>query len=72
MSCYFRHLKEIFAEAGVEVNADNRKDLDRAIHAILDVQYKDCPTTWKAIKAATASPEGRRRFIESLKTALPR
>ncbi len=45
MSCYFRHLKDIFAEAGIEVTKANRKELDRAFHDIVGVVYKDCPTT---------------------------
>ena len=32
MSCYFRQLKDILAEAGVEVTPGNRKEIDRAIH----------------------------------------
>ncbi len=32
MSCYFRHLKGVMAEAGVEVTPANKKDVDRALH----------------------------------------
>ena len=32
MSCYFRHLKDIFEEAGVEVTKENKKEIDRVIH----------------------------------------
>jgi len=42
MSCYFRHLKGVMAEAGVEVTQANKKDVDRALHEIVGVAYKDC------------------------------
>jgi len=45
MSCYFRHLKDILEEADIEVTPDNRKQVDRAIHQIVGVTYKDCPET---------------------------
>ena len=70
MSCYFRHLKDIFAEAGIEVNPGNRKAVDQAIHRIVDVSYKNCPETWKAIKAGTADSAKREEFIQKLKGAL--
>ena len=72
MSCYFRHLKEVFAEAGIDLSTVDKKALDKAIHGIVKVQYKDCPGAWKAIKTATASAAGRQQFIERLRTAQPR
>ena len=45
MSCYFRHLKNILNEAGIEVTPGNKEELDQAFHRIVDVTYKDCPTT---------------------------
>jgi len=50
----------------------DKKALDKAIHGIVKVQYKDCPGAWKAIKTATASAAGRQQFIERLRTAQPR
>ena len=50
MSCYFRHMKEILEEAGVEVTKENKKDIDRIIHGLVDVEYKNCSPTWKAVK----------------------
>lgn len=37
MSCYFRHLKDILNEAGIEVTASNKKQIDRIIHEIAGV-----------------------------------
>ena len=39
MTCYFRHLKDIFMKAGIEVTKENRRELDRIIHGIVDVEY---------------------------------
>ena len=68
MTCYFRHMKEVFAEIGVEVTKENKKEIDRKIHGILGVQYKDCSTTWKQVKARLA--ENREAFIDELRTQL--
>jgi hypothetical protein len=43
-------MKEVFAELGIEVTPDNKQDIDRAIHKLLGVEYKNCSETWKEIK----------------------
>jgi hypothetical protein len=43
MSCYFRHMKDVLDEAGIEVTKENKKDIDRIIHGLVDVEYKNCP-----------------------------
>ncbi len=60
MSCYFRHMKEIFEEAGITVNPDNKRELDRTFHHIVGIEYKDCPATWKAIKQNILSDDKKR------------
>ena len=57
MSCYFRHMKPIFEKAGIVVTDDNKKQVDRAIHEIVGVRYKDCPLTWKEVKNRIAADE---------------
>ena len=57
MTCYFRHLKDVFDKAGIEVTKKNKRDLDRAIHAHMGVEYKDCSSTWRAVKASLAEDE---------------
>jgi len=32
MSCYFRHMKDVLEEAGVEITKENKKEVDRIIH----------------------------------------
>lgn len=71
MSCYFRHIKDILNEAGIEVTADNRKQLDRAIHDIVGVGYKDCPAAWKRLKEQIIGDEEKRQdLVWKLKHAI--
>ena len=67
MTCYFRHMGEIFAKAGIEVNAENKKQLDATIHKLVGTEYKNCPETWKAIKKRLAEDENG--FVKELKDA---
>jgi hypothetical protein len=72
MSCYLHNLKAILSEAGIEVTSDNKKQIDRAIHQIVNTTYKDCPGTWKAVKQKLASSEAdKREFLKKLKAAMP-
>jgi len=71
MSCYFRHLKNTLEEADIEVTSTNKKQVDRAIHQIVGVTYKDCPETWKRLKQQlTGDEQKRQEFISQLKSAL--
>ena len=65
MTCYFRHLKEIFNKAGIEITKDNRQEIDQAIHNIVGVKYKNCPAAWIEVKKRiTEDEEG---FVSELK-----
>ena len=55
MSCYFRHMKDVLAEAGIEVTPANKRRIDQALHQIAVVAYKDCPAVWKRLKQELAS-----------------
>jgi len=68
LTCYFRHLKEVFDKAGIEVTKENKRDLDRAIHAHMGVEYKDCSSTWRAVKASLAEDE--EAFLGVLREAM--
>ncbi len=68
MTCYFRHLKDVFEKAGIEVTKENKRDLDRAIHAHMGVEYKDCSSTWRAVKANLAEDE--EAFLGVLREAM--
>ncbi len=68
MSCYFRDIKDVLKEAGIEVTPGNRKQTDRAIHQIVGVTYQDCPGTWRKLKQQIKGDEQRKQdFIRKLK-----
>jgi len=67
MTCYFRHLKEVFKKAGIEVTSKNKHDVDRIIHNIVDVEYKSCPSAWREVKKRIAKDE--KGFVSELKIA---
>ena len=68
MSCYFRHMKDVLEEAGVEVTKENKKEIDSILHELVEVEYKNCSPAWKAIKEQIkGDPKTRSRFIEKLK-----
>ncbi len=67
MSCYFLHMDDIFSEAGITLTKENRKQVDQAVHRIMDVEYKNCPPTWKKLKQEVLSnKEKRLDFIQKL------
>jgi len=70
MSCYFRHLKDVLAEAGVEVTPANKRDVDRALHEVVGVTYKDCPSAWKNLKRQMANEADRAVLVKKLQEAL--
>ena len=70
MSCYFRYLHELFAEAGVTVSPANKHQLDQAIHAAVGVAYKHCmPDCWSKVKVALQRPAQRAALVAALKRA---
>ena len=68
MTCYFRHMKGIFTEIGVEVTKENKRGIDKKIHELLGVDYKNCSSTWKEIKKRITDDESA--FMTSLDGAL--
>jgi len=64
-------MKDVLAEAGVEVTKENKKEIDRIIHEIVDVDYKNCSPTWKGVKEHIKQDDKAiNQFIEQLKTKL--
>jgi hypothetical protein len=64
-------MKDVLQEAGVKVTPENKKEVDRAIHRLAEVAYKDCSTAWKSVKAQIKGHEkDRSGFIERLKAEL--
>ena len=36
-------MKDVLEEAGIEITRENKKHIDRIIHGLVDVDYKNCP-----------------------------
>ncbi len=67
MTCYFRHLEALLKKAGITVTSENRQKLDRVIHELVGVDYKDCPNAWRQVKERLADDEDG--FVLQLKDA---
>jgi len=65
VTCYFRHLQQVFKKAGIEVTSDNKLDIDKVIHGTVGVKYKNCPVAWKEVKKRIAEDE--EGFVNQLK-----
>ena len=67
MTCYFRHLVGILAEAGITVSPANRKEVDKIVRNLVGSQYKDCPSIWREVKKLLVDDKGA--FVARLKEA---
>jgi hypothetical protein len=70
MTCYFRHIRQIFEKAGIRVTNENKRQIDKVIHSIVGVEYKNCPVTWRELKSEIA--KGEEAFISKLKEEFAR
>jgi len=71
MSCYFRHIKGVLDEAGIEVTPDSKKKIDQAIHQIAGIPYKNCSGAWKELKQQISSDkQGRKELVTKLKQSI--
>jgi hypothetical protein len=68
MTCYFRHIQHVFKKAGIEVSSENKREIDRVIHDVVGVEYKNCPVAWREVKKRIAEDE--EGFVSKLKEAL--
>ena len=57
MACYFRHMKNTFEKVGLEITVDNKRAIDKHVHEILGIEYKNCSATWKEVKKRLADDE---------------
>ena len=68
MTCYLRHLEPILKKSGIEVTSENRQEIDRIIHNIVGVNYKNCPAAWRQVKSRVLEDEAA--FVSMVKEAL--
>lgn len=50
-------MRHIFDRAGIEITSDNKKEIDKLVHTIVGVKYKNCPAAWKEAKRRIAENE---------------
>lgn len=67
MTCYFRHLQQVFMKAEIEVTTENKRDVDKVIHKIVGVDYKNCSATWMEVKKRIAEDE--EKLVSNLREA---
>ncbi len=67
VTCYFKHLRDVFKKAGIVITKDTKREVDRVVHAIVNVEYKDCSATWREIKKRIA--ENEEGFVSKLREA---
>lgn len=69
MSCYTRHLGDLFALAGVEDTKENRKRADGFIREILAMREEGCPVVWREVKSQLADPDKGLKLAHRLRQA---
>ena len=65
MTCYFRHLAQVFEKAGIQITPQNRQEIDRILHDMVGVDFKNCPDAWSQIKKSVLEDEAG--FVSTLK-----
>jgi len=68
MTCYFRHIQGVLEKAGVALTTTNKREVDRVIHKLVHVKYKNCPRAWREVKKRIADNE--KDFVYQLRQAL--
>lgn len=69
MSCYLRHLGELFDQIGLEVTSDNRQEIDDAIHRLIGASEGECAAAWGKLKREVLADEQKKAvFVEGLKS----
>ena len=67
MSCYTRHLEELFQEVRIEDTMVNRKYIDGHTRKALGMTGEGCPAVWKEVKARLNDVERRKGLVERLR-----
>jgi len=64
-------MKDVLDEVGVTITPASKKEIDRILHEIVGVPYKDCSSAWKRIKEMVkGSPADREQFVGKLRNAV--
>lgn len=65
-------MDEIFSELNIAITKENKKDIDRAVHKIVGVEYKNCPAAWKRVKKIIEGSDEneKKKFISYIEKEL--
>lgn len=69
MSCYTRHLGDLFATTGIQNTKENRKRADGYIREILAMKEEGCPVVWREVKSRLADPDKSLELANRLRQA---
>ena len=69
MSCYTRHLGDLFAAAGIENTKENRKRADGFIRDITAMEGEGCPVVWPEVKSRLADADRSLELADRLRQA---
>ena len=69
MSCYTRHLGDLFALAGIENTRENRKRADGFLREIIAMTGEGCPVVWREVKSRLADPDKSLELADRLRQA---
>jgi len=69
MSCYTRHLGDLFALAGIENTKENRKRADGFIREIIAMTGEGCPVVWREVKTHLADADKSLELTDRLRQA---
>ncbi len=67
LTCYFRQLGDVFKKAGIVVDSENRREIDKIIQHIVGMEGKHCPEIWTEVKKRIK--ENNSEFAKELKFA---
>lgn len=69
MSCYTRHLGDLFASAGIANTKENRKKAGLFIREIVAMAGEGCPAVWREVKGRLADPDKSVELADRLRQA---
>jgi len=67
MTCYTRHLKEVFEKAGIKFTKENKKQADKYFKQWLG--KTTCSETWKELKTRLEDPTNKEEVVKNLRAA---
>jgi len=67
MTCFTRHLKDLFGEIGVEMNPESKRRVQNELTEIVNPESKKCWDVWKGTKRYLADDKKKKLLIKELK-----